>query len=144
MGNSKPDTSPGRVYNLMYNLTNFALKDMTECGAALRRMGVGSKTMEETASRIVTHLYENLVDPQTGEKSLALVRLFKTHSYNELEPDLQTIVQQTLGEEPDNSAMKCLTLLATAGEHPDWNSRYASRGHQAIPLASEELVAQSP
>jgi len=128
----------------MYNLTNFALKDMTECGAALRRMGVGSETMEETANRIVTHLYENLVNPQTNEKSLALVRLFKTHSYNELEPDLQPIVQQTLGEEPDNSAMKCLTLLATAGEHPDWNSRYTSRGHQAIPLASEELVAQSP
>ncbi|WP_421655982.1 hypothetical protein [Leptothermofonsia sp. ETS-13] len=40
--------------------------------------------------------------------------------------------------------MKCLTLLATAGDHPDWNNRYRSRGHQAIPLISKELVAQFP
>lgn len=100
--------------------------------------------MEEVAERITRHLYENFVEPETENSSLALVRLFKTHSYDELEPDLQQVVQQALGGEPQSPKMKCLTLLATAGEHSDWNSRHDSHGHQAIPLISEELVAQFP
>ncbi|UBF23842.1 hypothetical protein K9N68_19020 [Kovacikia minuta CCNUW1] len=127
----------------MYDLTNFTLREMTACGIALRKIGVGAETMEAVADRIVRHFYEGCVNPQ-GDKSLALVRLFKTHSYEELEPELCTVVQQALGKKPDVSSMKCLTLLATAGEHPNWNARRASQGHQAIPLVSEELVSQSP
>jgi hypothetical protein len=128
----------------MYNLTRFTLSDMTECGATLRKIGVGADTMEEVANRIIRYLYKSFVDPQTGDKSLALVRLFKTHPYQELEPELQTLVQRSLGEDPDFPQMKCLTLLATAGEQVAWNARRASRGHQAIPLVSEELIARSP
>ena len=39
---------------------------------------------------------------------------------------------------------KCLTLLATAGEKPTWNSRRGSNGHQAIPLIDEDFVEQAP
>jgi hypothetical protein len=38
----------------------------------------------------------------------------------------------------------CLTLLATAGTHPNWNARQASTGHQAIPLLNEQMIAQTP
>lgn len=40
--------------------------------------------------------------------------------------------------------MKCLTLLATAGALPAWNSRRMSAGHVALPLASAESVARMP
>ncbi len=40
--------------------------------------------------------------------------------------------------------MKCLTLLATQGVEPDWSDRRLSRGHQAIPLPSDQIVAQAP
>ena len=40
--------------------------------------------------------------------------------------------------------MKCLTLLATVGDQPQWNSRANSQGHMAIPLASEQVIASIP
>jgi hypothetical protein len=40
--------------------------------------------------------------------------------------------------------MKCLTLLASAGALPEWNSRKSSAGHKAIPLPSEHFVEQFP
>jgi hypothetical protein len=40
--------------------------------------------------------------------------------------------------------MKCLTLMATAGESASWNSRHLSRGHRAIPLPSPEIVEKAP
>jgi hypothetical protein len=40
--------------------------------------------------------------------------------------------------------MRCLVLLATAGDEPAWNARQSSRGHQAIPLPSAERVRAAP
>lgn len=128
----------------MYNLEKFTLKDMTNCGAALRKSSVGMANMEAVANVIVGHLYDNFVNEQDQSKSFALVRLFKTHPYIDLEPSLQRVVDRNLGKAPENPQTKCLTLLATAGEQQAWNTRQDSLGHQAIPLLSEDLVAQSP
>ena len=46
----------------MFDVTNFSLKDMTVCGAALRDMHLGARSMEETANRIVGYLNEHLTD----------------------------------------------------------------------------------
>ena len=40
--------------------------------------------------------------------------------------------------------MKCLTLLASTGDEPEWRDRHRSRGHQAIPLPSADIVEQAP
>jgi len=40
--------------------------------------------------------------------------------------------------------MKFLTLLASAGVKPEWNGRESSAGHQAIPLASVQIVQKAP
>jgi hypothetical protein len=100
--------------------------------------------MEETANRIVRHLYDNLVDKKSGGKSCALVRFYKTHAYQDLDAELRGFAQGILGHAPESPSMKCLTLLATAGEKPEWNSRAASVGHKAIPLPSEKFVSQIP
>jgi serine phosphatase RsbU (regulator of sigma subunit) len=100
--------------------------------------------MEEASNRIVRYLYENFCTKPTGEKSCALVRLFKTHPYEDLEAELAEYARSMLDHYPPLPAMKCMTLLATVGEQTEWNSRHRSVGHKAIPLASEFVVAQIP
>ena len=127
----------------MYDLTNFTPSDMTRCGSELRKLGAGASSMEETAQRIVRALFGQLAAPD-GSKACALVRLFVTLPYGDLDHDLRSFVQGITGSEPQSAAMKCLTLLGTAGEVGTWNSRHTSVGHKALPLVSVESVARSP
>src|SRR4026207_2153784 len=115
----------------MHDLTQFTMADMAICCSALRRMGQEAGSMEEAAERIVRYLYENLSG--AGLKTpLALVRMFKTHAYGDLTEDLQAFAGRVLGRDPEAS-MKCLTMLATIGDRPQWCSRHLSNGHKAIP-----------
>ena len=127
----------------MYDLERFSMTDMIVCGSALRRMRQGSESMEEIAQNIVQYLYRQFSGAGRPEGQLALVRLFKTHPFHDLDQHLQSYARRLTDQEPD-PAMKCLTLLATAGGKPEWCSRALSQGHQAIPLASEEVVARIP
>lgn len=127
-----------------YDVTKFTLRDVTRCGQALRKMGEGARSMEELANRIVRHLHDNLLDGSTGQPVSSLSRFFKTHPYQRLDDELQGFARNLCGEGREFPDMKCLVLLATAGELPEWNSRRNSTGHQAIPLPSEEAVHQIP
>ena len=127
-----------------YDLVNFTIRDMTECGKVLRNIGKGAKSMEEVASRIVHHLYDNLTDGKSGNRACSLVRFFKTHGYEKLDDELQSFSKSILGDGPFLPDMKCLTLMATVGENPEWNSRRTSKGHKSIPLLSEQAVHQIP
>lgn len=128
----------------MYNLAQFSLSDMTACGAAIRKLGMQQPTMETTASRIVHYFYDHFVDPETEKPALALARFFKTHDFGELSPELQQLARQSADPEQLTPRLKCLTLLGTAGDRPDWNDRRLSTGHQVIPLLSEQMVTQAP
>lgn len=128
----------------MYDLANFGLKDMTLCGIELRKMGAGAHSMEEAANQVIHYLYENLVEQPAGQPACTLVRLFKTHAYEALEPDLRQVAQGVVDAKLLTPKTKCLTLLATAGERPEWNSRHTSTGHKAIPLPSAQLLAEFP
>lgn len=127
-----------------FDLAHFTLRDMTECGIAIRQAGVNAKNMEEVADRITRYLYENLIDGQTGQKACALVRLFKTHSYEDVGKELQKFAKALMPDQQIGPQTKCLVLLSTVGEKSEWNSRYLSGGHKAIPLASEEVVNKIP
>lgn len=126
-----------------HDLSRFTLADMTSCGARLRRLGEGAATMEGVAEAIVRDLYESLVD-DSGTPCCALVRFYKTHDFDALDPSLQEFSRKLLRDEAPAPRLKCLTLLATVGDQPEWNSRTSSRGHRAIPLASPEMVRQFP
>jgi len=128
----------------MYDLNQFTLRNMSECGLALRQLGKNAKSMEECGHEIIQYLYEHLVDSETQRKSCALIRLFKTHSYEELTPDLQASAHQILGHRNIPPSVKCLSLLATSGEQVAWNSRHTSSGHRAIPLTDETTIANIP
>lgn len=126
-----------------YDVTNFTLREMTQCGKIMRAIGEGADSLEAVAGRIVNHFYGSLVDGK-GERACSLVRFYKTHAYGELDGELQEFARGMLGGLPAPTDMKCLVLLATAGEEAAWNSRKTSRGHKAIPLPSEEAVSQAP
>ena len=128
----------------MSDLTTFTQADADQLGAGLAALGEGAGSMEEVATRVVQHLNENLLDRASGSKSCALVRLYKTHAYKDLDPELRGFAQGILGHAPESEDMKCLTLLGTVGEKTEWNSRSSSCGHKAIPLAGESFVARIP
>lgn len=129
----------------MYDLSRMTLKEMTGCGRELRALGGGATCMEAAANRIVRFLYGGLVASEGQERACVLVRLFKTHPFGKLDPALRESASRAMfGEEPAFAATPCLTLLATAGDQPEWNSRRESTGHQAIPLPSIRGVARIP
>jgi hypothetical protein len=127
----------------MYDLSRFTLGDMTACGAVLRKAGAGALSMEETAERMVRHLYDALRDPASGAPACALVRFFKTHPHDDLDDDLRACAGRPLDGVPP-PGLKCLVLLATAGDLPEWNSRLTSARHRAIPLAGPDALRDLP
>jgi len=128
----------------MYDLEKMTLRDMSECGLALRDLGNKANSMEDAGNNIIQYLYENLISKKSGANSCVLIRFFKTHPYGELTPELQEYARGLLGNNLFDHSLKCLTLLATAGELPEWNSRHQSRRHQVFPLGSEEAIARAP
>jgi hypothetical protein len=124
-----------------------ALDDVTadSVGAAaddLRELARTMPFVEDAAQAAARYLYDNVRDGE-GRRACALVRIYKTHPYAKLPPDLQEFARGALGEEPD-PAVRCLTLLGTAGDEPAWNSRQDSVGHRAIPLPTEDFVLRLP
>jgi hypothetical protein len=129
---------------MTYDLSSMTLREMTECSARLRGLGAGASSMEVAAQRIVRHLFDAVRDGQTGERACALVRFYKTHALGDLPPDLQAFAKGLQRGVELTPNTPCLTLLASAGEVPEWNDRCASRGHRAIPLPSPEVLLQLP
>jgi len=128
---------------MTYDLTRFDLGDMLKCSPRLREVASGQPTLEASAQRTCKFLYDELHGPGV-ERACALVRCYKTHAFQSLEPDLQRFAQKVLGDERARPDMKCLTLMATVGSTGSWNSRHLSRGHRAIPLPSPEIVEKAP
>ena len=127
----------------MPTLNTLTSAQASEMGSEFAGLGAGAQTMERAANSIVRHLYDSLVD-ETGARSLALARFYKTHPYSELDSDLQEFARGILGGPPESENVNCLTMLATIGENPDWTDRLKSQGHRAIPFANSEMVASIP
>lgn len=96
-------------------MSGFRLQDMTACCAVSRRLGTGASSIEAAADRITRYLYTNLTTGPDKDPACVLVRLFKTHPYHRLSPELQTLVDTHLGRKPADPGMKCLTLLSSTG-----------------------------
>ncbi len=128
-----------------YDLAGFDLRSMIECGRAVRQAGHGATSMEAAAREIVQFFYTCLVDRQSGQRNCALVRCFKTHRFAQLPSELADSARSLLdGKSQAKPQMACLTLLATAGDLPEWSDRTRSQGHAVIPLESVEIVERAP
>ena len=86
----------------MFNLMKFSIGDVLECSAALSKIGEDANSMEEAAQAIVVYLYGQLGEPDTGEKSCALVRFYKTHDFGQLPILLRGFARNAGGGSPFN------------------------------------------
>jgi hypothetical protein len=126
------------------SLAGFSLGEMLRCGTGIRRVVEGSVTQEEAARRLVRYLHRSFRSAETGEPELAMVRFYRTHLYERLEPELQEFARALLGPTEPHEGLRCLTLMASAGAHEDWNDRRRSAGHRAIPLPTPDVVERAP
>ena len=127
----------------MHRLTEFSVDELVACSEAFRDLRQEAASMEEAAQAITAYLYEHLVDAE-GRPACPLVRLYKTHRFGQLPPDLQAFAHDSAPGQVLDDDVRCLTLLGTSGADADWNDRRRSEGHRAIPLVSAELIAQLP
>ncbi len=77
----------------------------------------------------------------------ALVRVFVTLPYAALEPDDRSYVDdfmQSVSDTKIGDSTPVLGLAGTYGIERKWCARETSRDHRAIPLLSEEFVAEIP
>jgi len=129
--------------NLRMRLGALTLADIAQASTQLRTLSTGGNCMEDVGTRACRYLYENLLNDE-GHPACALVRFFVTHAYGQLPAELQAFARGVLSNFEPSSSTRCLTLLGTAGDEPQWNSRHTSLGHKAIPLPSEQMVAAFP
>ncbi len=139
---SQPITAAAQEF--FYDLTRFTLADMVRCGGMVRRLAADAPTMEEAAQAVTVYLYEHLLDKASNRRACVLVRLFKTHPYGGLSAELQSLAAAMAHGAALSTDSNCLTLLGSAGEEPQWNSRRTSKAHQCIPLLSEAMLEQFP
>jgi hypothetical protein len=101
----------------------------------------GCTTLEEATQQFCERFYREFTDT-------TLVRVFGTVPLGRLgRRELEFIDSLVAREErPMRLAQgdPVLTLFGTRGIEPAWNSRETSTGHLAIPLSSEEFVAEIP
>jgi len=129
---------------MSYVLERFGFADMMECRRRIRSLfDDDPATFEEAARRTVRFFYDEMID-EDGARACALIRIFKTHLFRELDSELQQFARSIAPEADSIPDLRCLTLVATAGQEPGWNSRHASRGHKAIPLTSVEFIEKAP
>ena len=126
------------------DLTTFDLHGMLRCGRELRDAVRSAGSVEEAAEVVVRYFYDARTEPLRQRRSCVRARFYKTHAFGELPPDLQNFAAGLLTGTAPVPTMQCLTLLATAGDRPEWNDRRLSRGHRAIPLPSPGIVEQAP
>ena len=127
-----------------YDLAGLRLSEMTRLGASLRAVSTGAQSMEQAAGRVVNLLYNELVDPAIDARACALVRFYLTMQYSSLDPGLQAFGARLMRGIELAPSTRCLTLLATAGEKQEWQTRHASAGHQTIPLPSVDVIQAIP
>jgi signal transduction histidine kinase/ActR/RegA family two-component response regulator len=128
----------------MYDFNHFKLSDMISCSRTLRELSLSSNSMEESAQKIAQFFYNEFFDGVNRTSHCALVRVFKTHNFFELDEQLQSIVAHDHKDIEWPRNMKAMVLLASAGDEPEWNHRTSSKNHQVIPLPSPELVERMP
>lgn len=126
-------------------LETFDLAETLKCSNALRRLMRDAGSIEAAATDACRFFYDELA-MQRGGRACALVRCYKVHDYGLLPPELQQFARAQLPPDagPPGPLLRCLTLMATVGDEPEWNDRRRSRGHQAIPLPTVSVIERAP
>jgi hypothetical protein len=128
----------------MYDLTSFGLKEMIQSGKELRQAGTGANSLQQAAGHVADLLYECFSSGESGESCFTLVRCYKTHPLGDLPVAAQNIARSVLDDANPPPSMRCLVLLASRGDEPEWNSPETSVAHRVIPLPNARVVERAP
>lgn len=128
---------------MRFDLSDFSLVDMLQVGRGIRSVAADAGNVRDAAQFVVEFLYRECGHPKAA-RSCALIRFYKTYRFAALEPRLQAFARKQLGAVEPMAQMKCLTLLASIGQEPQWCDPRESVGHQAIPLPSALIVEGAP
>ena len=128
----------------IFDIADFSLLDMLRCSKGLRQAASHTHVFDAAATAVTGYLYSQFADPATKQPQCALVRLYNTRRYGDLDPSLQNFARNKLGGMPLGDDTRVLTLVATTGLKPEWCDPDRSLAHKAIPLPSVEIVEQAP
>lgn len=126
----------------MFDLEHFDVVDLVACREAMRDLGKDSDSLETTAGEVVRFFYSEFGKSEQ-EKACVLARAYLTLPLSGLRADQRRFAEEA-SSVPLHEESRCLVLMATAGVEPGWNSPSDSKGHQAIPLVTEEAINQAP
>ncbi|HEY9677712.1 MAG TPA: hypothetical protein V6C76_06870 [Drouetiella sp.] len=115
------------------------MREIEKLGERISSFGPTASGLEDFAIKTINRIYADLQLPNQ-QPACALLRFFHTMPLSSLQDQAQVHSRKHTLNEDSN----CLTLLATRGQVPDWNSRLKSKEHQAIPMQSVELVKKMP
>lgn len=127
-----------------WDLSRITPAEIILCGGSLVRAAADANSLEDAASVVTAELRASLWDGQADRSAVVLARFYRTVDFGELEPGLREFALAAAGRQELLQSTKCLTLMGTAGEAPEWNARKDSRRHRAIPLTSTEVVERLP
>lgn len=116
-------------------------------GWTTRTAGEGCTTLESAARGLSRCLYDavRVEGASDAGRACALVRCYKTHPYRSLPADLRLAARSLLRPgEPATPGMRCVSLLASAGDVPAWNSRHDAGRHRVIPLPTPAALTRWP
>lgn len=102
----------------------------------------GAHSIEDAAQKFAKLIYDNF------KESVVLARVFGTSPFGKL-PSPNTDFVENLAKDKDIAPLlsdqtPVLSLLGTAGEQSEWNSRHNSKGHVGIPLVSKDFIELIP
>ena len=131
--------------SLNLDLSHLDVVTALQCGNRLRQATQGAATLDDAASAVAQCLFDSFVNPQTAAPACALVRVYVTRAFGSLTAEQKQFARALIGE-PNALAddTKCLVLQGTAGLDANWQRPSDSKGHQVIPLPSEEFVRNAP
>jgi serine phosphatase RsbU (regulator of sigma subunit) len=127
---------------LVFGFDELSLRDLAALCTAITSSAKGATTMQEAADDVVRCLRYVFGTHRHGRSDIILARAFQTVRYDALPPDLKEYVDQRMG--PDEPPERCLVLLGTDGDLPEWCDRRLSRDHRAIPLSGLDAVSSMP
>lgn len=108
----------------------------------LRAEARKGRSLEECCQGLMEHFQAAFAD------SIVLARTYAIVSYDRLPAPDRAFVKATVDGLGAGDLLqentRVLSLMGTAGVLPQWRQRYESRGHLAIPLLSEDFVAEIP
>jgi sigma-B regulation protein RsbU (phosphoserine phosphatase) len=128
----------------MFDLLRFGLTDTFELSAVLPEVTAGAASLEDAAARTVRFFYDNLVDKETGARSLAVVRCFLARPFERLPAALQDLAVTASPASTPHPRQLCLTLLAAAGDEQAAHDDRMTRERTTIVLPSAAAEAFTP